>query len=106
MTISVQKSGPSSRHSALITFGFFGFPPDRLSWVNCSSGHSMTSSGPNTTLPTNRRLTHTNFNRTHSFGTILLGQYGVLLVKQNRPNELDKVSACIRKSGFSFGNVC
>ena len=50
--MSVQKSGPRSRHNALMTFGFFGLPPDRLSCVNCSSGHKSTSSGPNTTLKT------------------------------------------------------
>ena len=28
--ISVQKSGPRSRHRALITLGLLGFPPERL----------------------------------------------------------------------------
>eukprot|EP00732_Lithocolla_globosa_P002281 Lithocolla_globosa_v1_NODE_1449_length_2569_cov_1158.698886.p4 type:complete len:155 gc:universal NODE_1449_length_2569_cov_1158.698886:1892-1428(-) len=47
--MSVQKSGPSSRHSERIWLGRLGLPPDRLRSVNCSSGCSITSSGPNST---------------------------------------------------------
>lgn len=35
---------------ALMTFDRLGFPPERLSTVNCSSGPRITNSGPNTTL--------------------------------------------------------
>lgn len=48
--ISVQKSGPNSKHKVLMTFGLFGLSPERLSWVNCSSGANITRSGPKTTL--------------------------------------------------------
>ena len=48
--MSVKKSGPRRRQSALMTFGFLGLPPDKLNWVNCSSGSNMTKSGPKTTL--------------------------------------------------------
>lgn len=52
-TISVQKSGPSSKHNAFISFGRFGLPPDILRTVNCSSGPSITKSGPKITLNRN-----------------------------------------------------
>lgn len=41
------KSGPSCTQSVRMTFGSFGTPPDRRSTVNCSSGSSITSVGPN-----------------------------------------------------------
>lgn len=50
ITISVQKSGPNSRHRDLIMLGFLGFPPDNDCLVKCSSGPSITRSGPYITL--------------------------------------------------------
>ncbi|TNN40446.1 Myocyte-specific enhancer factor 2C [Liparis tanakae] len=49
---SVKKSGPSSRQMALMTLALLGLSPDSDSMVNCSSGPSITMSGPNSTLRT------------------------------------------------------
>ena len=42
MMMSLAKSGPSSSAMERIMLPFFGLPPLRLSWVNCSSGPSIT----------------------------------------------------------------
>lgn len=55
---SVKKSGPSSRQSARRAWGRLGRPAERDNTVNCSSGPSDTSSGPNTTLQREQRVRH------------------------------------------------
>ena len=48
--MSVMKSGPKLIYKDWMTFSRLGLPPDNDKIVNCSSGPSMTRSGPKTTL--------------------------------------------------------